>query len=47
MYAIGLVLEDEVSRSAVEHFIAKQCAYASLDDPAVLIFVVVAMKRRG
>src|SRR6185312_12054585 len=38
-------LEDEVGGSAVEHFIAEQCAYASLDDPAVLIFVVVAMKR--
>jgi hypothetical protein len=38
-------LEHEVARSAVEHFIAKQSADASLDDPAVLIFVVVAMKR--
>jgi hypothetical protein len=40
-------LENEVARSAVEHLIAKQSAYASLDDPAVLIFVVVAMKRCG
>ena len=38
-------LENEVARSAVDHLIAKQRAYASLDDPAVLIFVVVAMKR--
>jgi len=38
-------LQDEITKSGVEHLIAKQSAYASLDDPAVLIFVVVAMKR--
>jgi hypothetical protein len=40
-------LENEVTGPAVEHFIAKQSAYASLDDPAGLIFLVMAMKRRG
>jgi hypothetical protein len=40
-------LEDEVARSAVDHLIAEQGADAPIDDPAVLIFVVVTMKRRG